>query len=258
MDNDLQQAVTLIKSGDKTRGGQILAEIVKRDPRNENAWLWLASCVSTNEKKIYCLKKVLVIDPNNQVAFDTLSKLVQLEQPSEKEILEQREQPRQEVQQPSGGSQTNIVSLKAQKKKSSTFEPKYLTAVAGIGVMIGTVFPWSALVSVSGPFNTIQATLKEYSGLTLPIGIFTCIVGLSIIFISIFQKTKPGKPNSLISSIFALLIFLAIIVLSIFSYQPCMPNPNCIIFGTGFGYGLSLFSLFLTHIFGLIPNPKNE
>lgn len=88
MDSDLQQAIKLIKSGDKNRGGQLLSEILKKDPHNANAWLWLSGCVDTNEKKIYCLKKVLEIDPNYEVARTALSKIQkQPEQPSEQEIL---------------------------------------------------------------------------------------------------------------------------------------------------------------------------
>ena len=49
MDNNLQQAITLIKSGDKKGGGQLLAEIVKNEPRNINAWLWLSSCVCASK-----------------------------------------------------------------------------------------------------------------------------------------------------------------------------------------------------------------
>ncbi len=91
MDDSLQQAIKFIKSGDKKRGGQLLAEIVKKDPHNLNAWLWLSSCVNSDKQRIYCLQKALEIDPNHQVARSALSKLQHREHPSEAEILGKNE-----------------------------------------------------------------------------------------------------------------------------------------------------------------------
>ncbi|MBV5343123.1 hypothetical protein JZU68_05765 [bacterium] len=50
MTNDLQQAIQLIKSGDKKTGGEILAKLVTLDPDNEGAWLWLSACVAPIEQ----------------------------------------------------------------------------------------------------------------------------------------------------------------------------------------------------------------
>jgi len=75
MDDDLQKAITFIKSGQKKQGGQILAEIVKQQPNNESAWLWLAHCVNTNQQKIYCLNKALEINPKNDEARKFTQKL---------------------------------------------------------------------------------------------------------------------------------------------------------------------------------------
>jgi len=75
MDDDLQKAITLIKSGQKKQGGQILAEIVQQQPNNETAWLWLAHCVTTNQQKIYCLNKALEINPQNGSALLAIQNL---------------------------------------------------------------------------------------------------------------------------------------------------------------------------------------
>lgn len=253
MDNNLQEAITLIKSGKKKEGGQILSEIVKKEPRNIDAWLWLTSCVNSNEQRIFCLKKVLEIDPNHNMARSALSKLQQPEQPSEQEILGTSGV----SQQPASNTQPRKVAspIPNVPEKKSAFQPKYLTALGGMGIMIGTVFPWAAMVSG-------QYKLDEYSGFTVAPGILTAIVGLAIIFIAIFQHTKPGKANSLISSLFALVTFLMACLWATAFYPICdeaffNPDATCYRIGTGFGYGLSMFSLFLTFIVGLIPNPKN-
>ncbi len=71
----LAQAVQLIKSGNKIGAIPILKEIVQADPSNENAWLWLYSCVEKSDQKIYCLKQALKINPDNQKTHDALFKL---------------------------------------------------------------------------------------------------------------------------------------------------------------------------------------
>jgi hypothetical protein len=70
----LQQAIALVKSGDKKGGQNLLIDIVNSDPKNETAWLWLASVVSP-DKRGFCLEKVLSINPNNAQARGYLEKL---------------------------------------------------------------------------------------------------------------------------------------------------------------------------------------
>ncbi len=64
-DNRMDKAIQLIKQGDKRTAGIILQEIVKENPNNENAWLYLAFCVVKIEHKRYCLENALKINPNN-------------------------------------------------------------------------------------------------------------------------------------------------------------------------------------------------
>lgn len=71
----LIQAVQLIKSGDKQAALLLLKEVVQADPNDENAWLWLHTCVEQVEQKKYCLQRALKINPNNQQARNALLKL---------------------------------------------------------------------------------------------------------------------------------------------------------------------------------------
>ncbi len=68
MDETLQEAIKLIKSGDKQSGGQLLAQILKQNPENEVAWLWMSQVVTTDEHRQHCLEKVLSLNPNNKIA----------------------------------------------------------------------------------------------------------------------------------------------------------------------------------------------
>jgi hypothetical protein len=74
--NDLlQESIALIKNGQKQRARVLLQKIIQQEPQNEKAWLWLSATVDKNEQKIYCLKKVLEINPNNQSAINGIKKL---------------------------------------------------------------------------------------------------------------------------------------------------------------------------------------
>jgi uncharacterized protein YjbI with pentapeptide repeats len=97
MSDKLQQAITLIKSGDKQSGGRLLAEILKAEPRNETAWLWMSSLVDNDEQRRYCLEQVLTINPNNQLAKKGLAKLQQKQEIQPKPV----ESPKQPIQPPS-------------------------------------------------------------------------------------------------------------------------------------------------------------
>ena len=73
--NKLQEAITLIKSGDRQTGQQLLTEVLNVDPRNEAAWLWM-SALMAGEKRRLCLEKVLSINPNHVQAREQLAKLM--------------------------------------------------------------------------------------------------------------------------------------------------------------------------------------
>lgn len=71
----LNQAVQLIRTGNKKSALPILSEIIQIDPDNEAAWIWLHVCVDSIPQKKYCLQKALAINPNNQNARNELEKL---------------------------------------------------------------------------------------------------------------------------------------------------------------------------------------
>jgi hypothetical protein len=68
MSNKLHQAITAIKRGNKVTGRQLLVEIIDSDPRNEDAWLWMATVVEFDESCQQCLEKVLELNPDNEMA----------------------------------------------------------------------------------------------------------------------------------------------------------------------------------------------
>jgi hypothetical protein len=62
-----QRVVQEYKAGNIASVQRYLAEILTREPENEDAWLWLAAVLNA-DKKNYCLRQVLLINPNNNQA----------------------------------------------------------------------------------------------------------------------------------------------------------------------------------------------
>jgi len=75
MDETLNQAVSYIKVGEKEKAKRLLIQVLKDNPKNELAWLWMTRCVATREQKTECYKRVLDINPDNKFAQDGLKKL---------------------------------------------------------------------------------------------------------------------------------------------------------------------------------------
>ncbi len=73
----LEQAALLIKEGNIEKGKQLLLEVLRQDPKDENAWLWMSRCVSRYDQKKECFERVLKINPQNQYALEGLTRLNQ-------------------------------------------------------------------------------------------------------------------------------------------------------------------------------------
>ena len=89
MNEKLQEAVSLFNKGDKSQASKLLMEIVQKNPLNTVAWYGLALCVDELEKKVYCLKRVLILDPSNKKAQQMLDKLqVNKNSPNQGQVTE--------------------------------------------------------------------------------------------------------------------------------------------------------------------------
>jgi hypothetical protein len=71
----LREAIAAVKAGDKARGRALLARVLQVDPRNEQAWMWMSEVVETDERRAYCLRRVLAINPENESAKKGLQSL---------------------------------------------------------------------------------------------------------------------------------------------------------------------------------------
>jgi hypothetical protein len=72
----LALAIGLIKQGKKQEGAKILANLLTLEPGLELAWLWLADCSESRERKINCLQMAIKINPNRAATQKALIDLM--------------------------------------------------------------------------------------------------------------------------------------------------------------------------------------
>ncbi len=77
MANDtlLQAALNTARAGNLEAAAGLFAQLVNEDPASEQGWLGLGLCISDKEKRDYCFRRVLAINPNNTQAKQALELL---------------------------------------------------------------------------------------------------------------------------------------------------------------------------------------
>jgi hypothetical protein len=73
--NQLEQAIALAKTGDNAKARELLVEVLKSDPTNDTAWVWMAAVVDTLNLRKECLEEALKHNPRNKTARRALERL---------------------------------------------------------------------------------------------------------------------------------------------------------------------------------------
>ncbi|MBN2304878.1 MAG: tetratricopeptide repeat protein [Anaerolineae bacterium] len=71
----LQQGIAAAQAGQNEAARQVLQQVVRLDPQNEMAWLWLSSVARDNKERLFCLKQLLAVNPQNEHAIKGLQRL---------------------------------------------------------------------------------------------------------------------------------------------------------------------------------------
>ncbi len=71
----LQEGIAAFQAGDRAKAHDLLLEVVKVDPENEQAWYYLAASESNTELRKQYLEQVLEINPNNAKAREVLNRI---------------------------------------------------------------------------------------------------------------------------------------------------------------------------------------
>lgn len=83
----LNEGIVQFNNGDHKSAFELIAQAAQSDPRNLEAWLWLAGLSEDRDQRIYYLNQVLLIDPDNQRALQALETLRHAQAPQTLEQL---------------------------------------------------------------------------------------------------------------------------------------------------------------------------
>lgn len=68
-----RQGIAAAKAGDSDRARELLQQAIRLDPRSEAAWVWMASLARDRRERLFCLQKLLQINPHNETALQVLA-----------------------------------------------------------------------------------------------------------------------------------------------------------------------------------------
>ncbi|MBC7813626.1 MAG: tetratricopeptide repeat protein [Burkholderiales bacterium] len=69
------RGIAAAKAGQKDEARQLLQQSIRLEPNNEAAWLWLASVARDPRERLFCLQKLLEINPNNEAGVKAMQAL---------------------------------------------------------------------------------------------------------------------------------------------------------------------------------------
>jgi hypothetical protein len=72
----LSTAYQFIRHGDHRTAERLLTGLIRKEPRNQYAWLLLAACKPGREEQEKCLEFVVEINPDNRPALQALGELL--------------------------------------------------------------------------------------------------------------------------------------------------------------------------------------
>jgi len=71
----LQQGIAAARSGRSDAARELLQQSLRFDAQNESTWLWLSSVARDDKERLFCLKQLLTINPQNEFAIKGLRAL---------------------------------------------------------------------------------------------------------------------------------------------------------------------------------------
>jgi hypothetical protein len=66
-DRMFQEVMEAINRGDRGRARDLLTRLIKEDPEKADYWLWMSAVVESVQERVYCLKEVQKLDPQNNI-----------------------------------------------------------------------------------------------------------------------------------------------------------------------------------------------
>lgn len=88
MDELLQLGIAAYQSGKRDEARRLLSTYVKQNPNIEEGWGWLFNVCDKDNERLYCLKQVVRINPQNEKANQLIIKYSTLKQPINQPVIE--------------------------------------------------------------------------------------------------------------------------------------------------------------------------
>ena len=70
-----QQGIAAAKAGQKDQARALFQQALKLEPNSEVAWLWMASLAMDRQERLFCLKKLLTINPGSEAGRQAVEAL---------------------------------------------------------------------------------------------------------------------------------------------------------------------------------------
>ncbi len=216
----LQEGIAAFQAGDRAKARELLLEVVKVDPENEQAWYYLAASESNTDLRKQYLQQVLDINPSNTKAREVLDRIKARETTGQPEAV-------------ASPAASASVSGSTRKEKIRPLDPAMSSASS-----VGAGEPGSFKIPVNIPGAPEQTTFEALAR----DGVALMRVGLDVIL------RKPGVYEDEVSRAtwwrFWLIAGTAVVgaaILSIF---------NALLFLVRFGGALfGIIAVLLTPIF---------
>ena len=71
----LAAAIAALRQGNKTEARRLIISVLKDNPSDETAWSWAYEVAATPEERAHCLKQILAINPDHEMAHRHLEQL---------------------------------------------------------------------------------------------------------------------------------------------------------------------------------------
>jgi tetratricopeptide (TPR) repeat protein len=153
----LRDGIAAVKRGDRTTARKLLAQVIEQDPKNEKAWMWLATTSNNADERRKLLLKVLEINPNNQRAQQAMASLAMQAPkpiapdpvvPPQPEPISRERQPKVEAEpiapprqtaKPRPEPQDDLTNTTGNKTKKASFNVRGLILAVLALVLIGAL-----------------------------------------------------------------------------------------------------------------------
>jgi tetratricopeptide (TPR) repeat protein len=70
-----ERGIQAARAGQKDQARKLLQQSLRLDPENDTTWLWMASVSRDKRERLLCLKRVLEINPENEMGIKAVQSL---------------------------------------------------------------------------------------------------------------------------------------------------------------------------------------